>query len=167
MTVQEVMARTPICCTESEDVASAAALMIDNNAGWLAVTEHHYLPSKFIGVLTERDICHKVVADGKDSYSTTVGECMSEPAPVCAPGDTISDALARMSESGMLRLPVLNHKHELLGTISVGDIIRHQAADSAELFRALSVICMNDVPRKAPAQKAAAQKDNKKIRTAS
>jgi len=49
-----------------------------------------------------------------------------------------------MRAAGMLRLPVISPSGELVGTISIGDIIRHQAADSRKLFEALAAVCVND-----------------------
>lgn len=148
MKVHDVMAKNPVCCTPGDDIAAVAAVMIDYNTSVVPVTEQHFHPSRLLGVITERDLIGKVVAQGKDPYSTDAAECLSGDVLSCGPNDEVSDALALMRESGLLRLPVVTVKGELAGVISMGDIIRHQGADSQELFKVLSVICMNDGPRR-------------------
>ena len=166
MRIQEVMTRDPICCTQHDDVASAAAVMSDYKTSVVPVTEHHYHPSRFLGIITQHDLC-SVVAQGKDPFGTRVEECVSASSPVCLPTDDISEALHAMRVSGLLRVPVVNHKHELLGTISMGDIIRHHAADSGELLRTLSVIAISEGPAKMPVEKARAYTRDKGFTVAS
>ena len=166
MRIQEVMTRDPICCTQNDDIASAAAVMSDYNTSVVPVTEHHYHPSRFVGVITQHDLC-AVVAQGKDPFGTRIEECISMSSPVCLPTDDILEALHTMRISGLLRIPVLNHKSELLGTISVGDIIRHHAADSSELFKTLSVFAISEGPAKMPVQKARASTRDKGFTAAS
>ncbi len=152
MRVQEVMTHDPICCTQNDDIASAAAVMTDGNTSMVPITEYHYHPSRFLGVITQRDLCG-AVAQGKDPLVTRIEECMSANSPSCLPTDDVAHALCAMRASGLLRIPVLSHKKELLGTISMGDIIRHHAAESAELFRTLSVIAIANAPAKVPVAK--------------
>jgi CBS domain-containing protein len=149
MKVHDAMAKNPVCCTPGDDIAAVAAVMIDYNTSVVPVTEQHFHPSRLVGVITGRDLVGKVLAQGKDPYSTDAAECVSGDVPTCGPNEEISDALVRMRESGLLRLPVVTPKGELAGVISMGDIIRHQGADSQELFKVLSVICMNDGPKRA------------------
>jgi CBS domain-containing protein len=144
MKVHDVMVKEPVYCTPSDDIALVAAALNDYKTSIMPVTEHHRLPSKLLGVITPWDICTKVVANAKDPYTVNAGECMSREITACEPGDSIDVALLIMRDAGRLRLPVANHKGELIGTISMGDIIRHQGTDSRKLFEILAVICMND-----------------------
>jgi CBS domain-containing protein len=154
MKVHDVMLKNPVCCTPSDDIAAVAAVMNDYNTSLVPVTEHRYQPSRLLGILTERDLVATVLAQGKDPYATTAGDCLSTAVQPCGPNDEICDVLARMRETGLLRLPVTTRKGELVGTISMADVIRHQAADSQELFKTLSVICMNDGPKEPVARPA-------------
>jgi len=94
--------------------------------------------------VTAWDICDKVVAKARDPYAVNAGDCMSMQFEFCEPGDSIDQALLKMRGAGVLRLPVTNQKGELVGTISMGDIIRHQAADSRKLFEIMAAVCVND-----------------------
>ena len=144
MKIHDVMVKKPVYCTPADDIALVAAALNDYKTSIMPVTEHHRLPSKLVGVVTPWDICNKVVANARDPYTVNAGECMSTEITACEPGDSIDMALLKMRDAGRLRLPVTNHKGELIGTISMGDIIRHQGTDSRKLFEILAVICIND-----------------------
>jgi CBS domain-containing protein len=166
MRVQEVMTHDPICCTQKDDIGSAAAVMTDCNISMVPVTEQHYHPSRFLGVITQHDLC-ALVAEGKEPFGTRIEECISASAPVCLPTDDVAEALHAMRISGLLRIPVLNPKGELLGTISAGDIIRHHAAESSELFKTLSVIAISEGPGKMPLKKIKSSTSDKGFSAAS
>ncbi len=141
MKVEEIMTRDPACCTPEDDVEVAAEIMRRLDTGIVPITKELSQPSKLLGVVTDRDICLGVVAAGKERTSVRVGELMSTKLTVCRPADTAEQALARMARGKVRRLPVVNRDFEIIGVISLGDIIRHQAAKHAEFCKTMAAIC--------------------------
>jgi CBS domain-containing protein len=76
------------------------------------------------GIVTERDIVHKVIAKGKDPYKITIDQIMSRPLRVVRPDTSIEDAAKAMRENRVKRLPVVNEDNELIGILSEGDIMK-------------------------------------------
>ena len=76
----------------------------------------------FLGVITERDYCRKVVLNGRSSTDTQVGEIMSIGFPRIVPTDTIEYCMQVLSESNLRYLPVFN-ADEVCGIISINDVV--------------------------------------------
>jgi CBS domain-containing protein len=120
MKVGEVM--TPGVYTTSPDdtVQTAAQTMADLDTGVLPIGEDNCL----IGILTDRDLSTRVVAEARDPATTIVRDVMSREVRYCCEEDSIEEVAAKMSEWQLRRLPVLSEEHRLVGIISVGDIAR-------------------------------------------
>jgi CBS domain-containing protein len=141
MTVEEIMSKDPACCMPEDDVEVAAEIMRRLDTGIVPVTQDLTQPSKLLGVITDRDLCLGVVAAGKERTSIRVGELMSTKLTVCKPSETADQALGRMKRSKVRRLPVVNKDFEVIGIVSLADIVRHQAVKNTELYAALAAMC--------------------------
>lgn len=117
--VSEVMKRKTITIDKEENVEKAAKMMKSNNVGSIIVTDRGA-----IGIVTERDICWKVVAKGKIAKNTKVKEIMSTPLQTIEPTSTLEQAAAKMKNSDVKRLVVINKHQKLVGIISYSDILR-------------------------------------------
>ena len=98
--------------------------MRDGDFGLVPVVEDEEL----VGVVTDRDIAIRAVAEGKDS-STPVSEVMSEGVVWANEDDSVEDAARIMSEHQIRRLPVVDSEQHLFGILSLGDF----AVDSSEI----------------------------------
>ncbi|MEM3715519.1 MAG: CBS domain-containing protein, partial [Nitrososphaeria archaeon] len=76
------------------------------------------------GIITERDIVHKLIAKEKDAKKTKVEEIMSKPLRVIKADTPLEEAAKAMRDNKIKRLPVLNEYNELVGIISEGDIMK-------------------------------------------
>ncbi len=76
------------------------------------------------GIITERDIVHKVLAKGLEPKQVFSEDLMSKPLRVVKPDTTIEDAAKAMKENRIKRLPVVNENNELVGIVSEGDIMK-------------------------------------------
>ncbi len=76
------------------------------------------------GIVTEKDIIHKMIAKGKDPNHGTAAQIMSKPLRVVKADTTIEEAAKAMRENGVKRLPVIGKNDELVGIISEGDIMK-------------------------------------------
>lgn len=156
MKIEEIMSKEPACCTAEDDVEVAAEIMRRLDTGFVPVTKDFTQPSKLLGVVTDRDLCLGVVGTGKERTSVRVGELMSTKLTVCKPSDTAEQTLSRMARSKVRRLPVVNREFEVIGIVSLADIVRHKAVKDSELSKAMAAICAPAKAVRAQAKKAKA-----------
>jgi len=81
---------------------------------------------KLVGVITDRDIAVRAVAEGKDAESFSVGEAMSSDLIFCYDDEEIEHAAALMEQRQIRRLPVLDRDKHLVGMVSLGDLSTRQ-----------------------------------------
>lgn len=135
MIVRKIMTKKVECIGPEAMVSLAAKKMRDLNIGFLPVTNGQ----KLIGVLTDRDICCRVVAAGLDPASLPVGKIMSTKPVWCRENESIEDAAYLMENEQRQRLPVLNSDEELVGILSVADIaVKMPHGFSGEVIEAVS-----------------------------
>jgi len=110
----------------------ALELMAGKNIGALLVLEQ----DKIVGIFTERDYARKVVLKGKSSKTTIVGELMTTEVLYVAPDDTIENCMALMTDKRARHLPVMENG-ELLGVVSIGDVVKAIISDREFMIREL------------------------------
>jgi CBS domain-containing protein len=88
------------------------------DAGSLPVCDH----DRLAGMITDRDITVRAVADGRDPRTATVRDAMSEGINYCFEDDDVADAARLMRQKQIRRLVVLNHDKRLVGIVSLGDL---------------------------------------------
>ena len=121
--IVDVMTRHPRAVEVGTSVREAARLMEGDDIGSLPVVEMDGA-ARLIGVLTDRDIALRVVAAGLDPEKTPVGDVASRDVVTVAPDDDLDDALTRMAEAQVRRLPVVTGDRELVGILSQADLTR-------------------------------------------
>jgi CBS domain-containing protein len=131
MRCDEVMKSNPQCLERSQSVRAAACAMRDNNFGFLPVCEQ----GKVLGVITDRDIAIRCVAEGKD-INTPVEQLMSGQVVACRPEDDIQKAQQLMGRAQKSRLLVVDAQGKLVGVISLSDIAQLEA-DSDNVARTM------------------------------
>ena len=122
MRVQEVMTEDPVCCIPNTTIQKAAQMMADRHIGEIPVVDNNE-SRRLVGVVTDRDICCRAVAQGK-SPSSRVVECMSEPVVAVTPDADIDRCRQIMEENQIRRLPVVDQQGCCCGIISQADISR-------------------------------------------
>jgi len=140
MKVGEVMTKNPACCWPSNSALTAATMMQQKDTGVLPVIHDPFTPT-LIGIVTDRDLCLHVVAGGRDPSHIWVSECMTEDPICCTAEDDILHALELMKEHQIRRLPVVNVKREIVGILTLSDLVRKNAVRSGEIVAALERIC--------------------------
>ncbi len=155
MKIEEIMSQSPACCTREDFVQVAAGIMEQLDTGIIPVTETVGFPAKLIGVVTDRDLCLRVLATGRDPNQVRVGEVMSTKLTTCKPSDNVEQALGHMARAQVRRLPVVNRNFELLGMLTLGDIVRHKAAREVDFCKTMSAIYAPAKVAKAKTKKAA------------
>jgi CBS domain-containing protein len=109
-------------------VFEAVQAMVDANVGALLVTGPD--ESRVDGIFTERDFLRRVAVEGKGERETRVRDVMSSPVIVVTPETTVEEAMALMTDRRIRHAPVVDG-HELLGMISIGDLVRHQSQEQS------------------------------------
>jgi CBS domain-containing protein len=121
--VEDVMTMEVITIDEKASVKEAANVMNQYEIGCLIAVRK----GKAIGIITERDLLKRVIVEDKNAKKTKIGEVMSRPLEVVAPGTSLEEALQLMFQKKIKKLPVVE-KNRLLGVVSLTDIARCQPA---------------------------------------
>jgi CBS domain-containing protein len=134
-TARDLMTPGAECVRENEDLMTAAGKMRDLDVGALPICGED---NRLKGVLTDRDIVVKVVAEGNDPRAMTAGElAQSKPVTIGA-DDSAEETLRTMAEHQVRRLPVIDG-HELVGIVSQADVARELPDETVgEVLRAVS-----------------------------
>jgi CBS domain-containing protein len=121
MLVKEIMTPSVDAVRPDATLQEAARRMRDTNVGSLPVSE----AGKLLGMITDRDICCRAVAEGRDTARATVQEVMSRELMSCFSDDDIAEAAQLMERKHIRRLAVLNRDHTMAGFLSVDDLAHH------------------------------------------
>jgi CBS domain-containing protein len=116
--VRDVMTPNPDCVSQDADVKEAARIMKDKDTGVVPVVDG----KKVIGLITDRDIVVRGIAEGKDLANCRVNELMTKSVRSVREDDTIDQVLTMMSSSEIRRVPVVNGSDEIVGIVSLGYI---------------------------------------------
>lgn len=122
--VRDVMTQNPTSCDPSATVVDAAKVMASEDVGSVPVVKD----GRLAGVVTDRDIVVRVLAEGRDPNSTTVGEIASSDLEIVSPDDDLDTALRKMASGKVRRLPVVEGD-QLVGIVAQADVAR-QGDDS-------------------------------------
>ena len=122
MRIRHVMTKDPRCSLPSDSTQQAAGIMRDEDAGVVPVLENAQ-SRKLAGVVTDRDLCMNVVAEGRDPRTVTVEACMTTKVVTCSPDDSIERATELMRENQIRRIPVVNDQGELQGIVALADVV--------------------------------------------
>lgn len=122
MKAQDIMSRNPTCVTPDTALIDAARLMKQENIGVVPVVESD-TSRRLVGVLTDRDITVRAVAEGRDGGSTSVGHIMTSEVRSCAPDDSVSDVMELMGTEQVRRVPIVDERGTLVGIVAQADIV--------------------------------------------
>ena len=123
--VRDLMTSNPVTCSSQASIADAAKVMAKEDIGPLPVVD----ADRLVGILTDRDIVVRVIAEGRDPQSTSVGDVASGDLVTVSPDEDLGRALQLLAERQVRRLPVAEGE-TLVGVIAQADIAR-QGDDSA------------------------------------
>ena len=126
MKVREAMTNEVRVTSPDRSIRDAARLMAEIDAGALPVGEN----DRLVGMITDRDIAVRAVAEGK-SLETNVSDVMSKEVLYCFHDEDLDDVARNMSDVKVRRLPVLNREKRLVGILSFGDLARNEDANTA------------------------------------
>ena len=134
-TARDIMTGSAECASVNDSLTDAARKMRDLEVGSLPICGDD---NRLAGMITDRDIVVKCVADGKDPSSVNVAE-LAEGKPVTiGADDPVEEVLRTMTDHGVRRLPVIDG-HDLIGIVSQADVAKHLPEDKVgDLVDAIS-----------------------------
>lgn len=137
MTVGKICNREVVIVDKTASIPEAARLMREYHVGDLVVVEEKAGKRIPAGIVTDRDIVLEVIAEGVDMNDVTVGDIMSNSLVTARESDGMLETVKMMRAKGVRRLPVINDDNELVGILSVDDLIdlfSEQIVDLARLI---------------------------------
>jgi CBS domain-containing protein len=129
MNCQDVMTPAPVCCVPDDAVVDVARLMRAQDIGAIPVVADRD-SQRLIGMVTDRDLAVRVVAEGRDARETVVRDVMSMQPVVCLDSDLYQQALQAMGEHQVRRIPVVDAAGRLVGIIAQADVATRLAQPS-------------------------------------
>lgn len=131
MQVRQVMTDNVEYVASQTTLKQAAELMRDMDCGFLPIGDNP--KGKLLGVVTDRDIAVRAIADGKDPMITPVSDALTRKVMYCFQDDDLQEAAKSMEEQRIYRLVVLDNADDkrMCGIISLGDILRHNQTELA------------------------------------
>ncbi len=129
MKVKDVMTNNPACCTADTNLQEVAQMMVENDCGCIPVVENEET-LKPVGVVTDRDICCRTVAEGKNPLDLTAGDVMSSPVATVTPEDSVDDCCRVMEENQVRRVPVVDQQGGCCGMVAQADVALKASEDA-------------------------------------
>jgi CBS domain-containing protein len=121
MNVKEIMTKNPTTCLPTTKLSEVAKLMVDYNCGEIPVVKSREDP-ELVGVITDRDICCRAIAAGKNPASVAASEVMSSPVFSITADQDLAKSCKTFSDKEVRRLPVVDKKNHVIGILSLADL---------------------------------------------
>lgn len=136
---RDVMTKDLVVCTPENTISEVAQLMKTEDIGPVLIVDNEQSKT-LVGIVTDRDIVLKVIADGRDPKTTRVGEFMSKKLVTCYADDDVETAMKSMAQFQLRRIPVVGENMQLIGIISQADVATRVDApeETAEVVKEIS-----------------------------
>jgi CBS domain-containing protein len=119
--IREIMSRDPACCVLSDSAQTVAKILCDRNIGSMPVVASQ--PSRrLVGMITDRDLCCSVVAQGMDPKTTPIEKLITLAPLTCREGENIEVCERLMQEHQVRRIPVIDAEDRVIGIVSQADL---------------------------------------------
>lgn len=126
MTVQEIMTRDPQCCTPETKIQRVARMMVECDCGAIPVVENTD-SKKPVGVVTDRDIVVRLIAEGKDYTQLGASEAMTSSTVTVQEDADLSEAERLMKDRQIRRIIVVDSNGRCAGILAQADVARHRS----------------------------------------
>ena len=133
-TIADIMTRGVAAVGRDETLQAAARRMREMDVGALPVTDGRALA----GMVTDRDIAIRGVAEGMVAQEALVADVMTEEVAFCNETDSVEAVMAQMGDAQVRRLPVLGANREIVGIVALADLATRQSAPTDETLREIS-----------------------------
>ena len=138
MQLHELMTPDPATCTPDTPIEDVARMMRTHDCGEIPVVEHRDTGG-LVGVVTDRDIVVRLLAEGRDARDATAADCMTSPARSLSTDARVSDAVEMMQAHQVRRIPVVDESGRVCGIVAQADLARTTTAElTGDLVRDVS-----------------------------
>lgn len=134
MQIKDVMTKEVDFVAPETQVLEIALKMRESDIGSTPVVEN----DRLIGMVTDRDIVLRIVADGRDPRSATARAAMSPKVLYCYDDQTVDEVLLNMGHNQVRRVPVVNRAKHLVGVVSLGDLVKASEAKAGVALNEIS-----------------------------
>ena len=128
MKVKEIMSASPACCTADDTVQNVAKMMCDLNVGSIPVVVDHQSHS-LVGMITDRDLCCRVLAHGLDAKSAKIQEFVTYNPAICRDAENVENCERLMQEHQVRRIPVVDKENHVIGIVAQADLALKDKAE--------------------------------------
>jgi CBS domain-containing protein len=125
MKIREIMTPDPVCCIPEDSAQKVAAMLRDQDIGSMPVVLDQS-SRKLVGVITDRDLCCKLVAEGLDPATTKIDRVFSLQPVSCRDGENVTACEQLMQEHQIRRIPVVDGEGRCIGIVSQADLALHE-----------------------------------------
>jgi CBS domain-containing protein len=137
MQVREIMTTNPACCSPDTTLQEVARMMVENDCGEIPVV--HGSDHRPIGVITDRDITCRTLAQGKNALNMKARDCMSTPVLTVTSEISLEECCRIMEEKQIRRMPVVDEHGGCCGIVAQADIVlQAPARQAAEVVKDIS-----------------------------
>jgi CBS domain-containing protein len=126
--IREIMSRDPACCVLSDSAQAVAKILCDRNIGSMPVVADQQ-SRILVGMITDRDLCCSVIAQGLDPKTTQIEKLISFPPISCRDGENIETCERLMQEHRVRRVPIVDAEDRVIGIVSQADLALHDNAE--------------------------------------
>ena len=121
MKIREIMTPEPVCCTPEDTAQKAAKMLRDQNIGSIPVVLDQQ-SRKLLGIITDRDLCCNIVADGLDARSMKIERFITLNPVTCREGENLEHCEQLMQEHQVRRIPIVDGEGRCIGIVSQADL---------------------------------------------
>jgi len=121
MKVREIMTSNPVCCIPEDTAQKVAKILRDQNIGSIPVVVDQQSQT-LVGIITDRDLCCNVVAEGLDPRNTRIERFISLSPVTCRDGENLDNCERLMQEHRVRRIPVVDGDGRCIGMVSQADL---------------------------------------------
>jgi CBS domain-containing protein len=126
MNAKDLMTSNPACCTRETPLREVARMMVQCDCGAIPVVERADAKTP-VGVVTDRDIVCRAIAEGRNPLTMSAGDVMSAPAVTAHDSDAVEQVRRLMETRQIRRVPVVDRSGAICGIVSLADIARHDS----------------------------------------
>jgi CBS domain-containing protein len=119
--IREVMSRDPVCCVLTDSAQAVARILCDRNIGSVPVVADQQT-KKLVGMITDRDLCCSVIAQGLDPKTTAIEKFITLAPVSCRDGENVESCERLMQQHQVRRIPVVDAEDRVIGIISQADL---------------------------------------------
>lgn len=128
MKINEVMSRNPVCCVPTDTARRVARIMCDQNVGSIPVVMDQE-SRRLVGMITDRDLCCSVIAEGLDPKGTSIEKFMTLNPVTCRDAENVENCERLMQEHQIRRIPIIDRDERVIGIVAQADLALKEKPD--------------------------------------